>query len=189
MVQRKKKFGVELYDDLNQNDTTSTQDFYASSDRIIDTIRPMLLTADREIRALDNKRQRVIASLEDEQKKREEAFPVQATNWKEKAKNAGKATSMAGTKAKIKTELAMLNTQVNAIKETFGLEMFDALDDLFQNSTALIGGHSSADDATNQIRTRFQSCKADIIEIKRKKLAKQQDIDALNVEGNLRRLS
>merc|ERR1719384_1762745 len=101
---------------------TCNQDFYSTTDQTISTLRPHLLATDREIRALSNKKLEAKGNLDIAVARRAEAFPTKATNWKEKAANAAAATGMVGNETKIKTRMALVQSQMNMIKEKFGLQ-------------------------------------------------------------------
>jgi hypothetical protein len=184
---RKKMFGIELYDELSA--MTCSQDFYATNDKIISTLRPHLLATDREIRALSNKKLQVKGDLDIAKARRAEAFPVKASSWREKAANAATATSMVSNETKCKTHMAIVESQMNAIKEKFGLLVFPILDELFGPlGTSQQPVHCALDKDLNTIRFIYQQCRTDIDEIVRAKDRKMQEIDSLNVDMSLRRL-
>lgn len=54
---------------------------------------------------------------------------------------------------------------------------------------APIDVHCTTDNIVNEIRSGFQACKADIMDINRKRMSNEQEIKQLSVEGSLRRLS
>jgi hypothetical protein len=186
IITRKKRFGIDLYTDLN--DITCQQDFYATTDATISIIRPELLSLDREIRALDGKRLCAKGNLDLAQAIRREAFPSPAANWKEKAANASKGAGFAANEAKIKTEMKVIETQLNAMKEQFGIRIFPILQSHFGTSAGPTEIHSSTDAVVNRIRERYQTCKSEIIEINRKKIQKEAIIDQLDVDVSLRRI-
>lgn len=184
---RKKAFGIEIYDELSS--MTCSQDFYSTNDKTISTLRPHLLSADREIRALSNKKLQVKGDLDIAQARRAEAFPVKASNWKEKAANAATATSMISNETKFKTKMALVDSQMNAIKEKFGIQIFPILEELFSlTGTMQIPVHSPTDKDVNTIRFLFQKCITDIEELNREKRKKLEEIDSLTVDMSLRRL-
>jgi hypothetical protein len=183
---RKKQFGVDLYDALQE--ITCQQDFYATTDKTIASIRPLLLETDREIRALDGKKLRRKGDLDLAEAVRREAFPIPATNWKEKTANAGKSTKMAANEAKLKIGLNAIQTQMYVYKETFGLKMYIVLEDLFGAFCQPLEVHCSTDEVINKIRGGYSICKDDIMVIQRKKKEKLALIDKLDVEASLRRI-
>ncbi len=184
---RTKAFGIELYDELSA--MTCSQDFYSTAEETISLVRPHLLGADREIRALSNKQLQAKGDLEIAVARRAEAFPEKAKNWKEKATNAATATGMLGNETKFKTKMALVQSQMNSIKEKFGLALFVELEDFFRPSgTAQLPVHSPIDKDINTIRFIFQKCKTDLEEIDRTIAAKKQDIESVDVDMSLRRL-
>jgi hypothetical protein len=187
ITSRKKQFGIDLYQDLQ--DITCQQEFYATSDQTIATIRPELLSLDREIRALDAKRLKAKGNLDLAEAMKREAFPAPASNWKERAANVGKGASMVANETKIKAELKVINAQMLALKESFGINLYPILENLFGTSASPISVHSSTDEVVNRIRERYQTCKADIIEINRKMIQKEAMIDQLDIESSLRNVS
>ena len=184
---RTKAFGVELYDELST--MTCSQDFYSTSNETISIVRPHLLTADREIRALSNKQVQAKGDLEIAVARRAEAFPEKAKNWKEKAANAATATGMISNETKFKTKMAMVESQINTIKERFGLQVFPVLEELFlRTGTAQIQVQCPSDKDINTIRFIFQKCKTDIEEVQRSIAVKREQIDSVDVDMSLRRL-
>jgi hypothetical protein len=187
ITSRKKQFGIDLYNDLQ--DITCQQEFYATTDQTIDAVRPELLSLDREIRALDAKKLKAKGNLDLAEAMKREAFPVPASNWKERAANVGKGASMVANETKIKAELKVINAQMHALKESFGMKIYPILENLFGTSANPIAVHSHTDEVVNRIRERYHTCKADIIEINRKKIQKEAMIDQLGVESTLRSMS
>mmetsp|Transcript_26244 Transcript_26244/g.40124 ORF Transcript_26244/g.40124 Transcript_26244/m.40124 type:complete len:222 (-) Transcript_26244:1495-2160(-) len=190
IIKRKKSFGVYMYDVLFEY--TTEQDFYATNDETVSIVRPVLLEADREIRALDGKNLVAKGDLEVAQAKRAEAFPAPANNWKEKAKNGAKGAGFAAGEAKIKTKMAVNNGKKRSIKEEFGVKLFNQMEEYFpggESAIVPIDVHCTTDNIVNEIRSGFQACKSDIIDISRKRMSNEQEIKQLSVEGSLRRLS
>lgn len=183
---RKKKFGMDLYNTLQE--LTGQQDFYATSDRTIATIRPLLLETDREIRALDGKKLQEKGNLDLAEAVRREAFPVPAANWKEKASNAGKSTKMAANETKLKIRLNVLQARVNVQKEAFGLKIYNVLDDFFGPSSEPIAVHCATDQVINRIRAEFKKCQKDVMAIQRERKDKLAMIDQLDIDASLRRI-
>lgn len=185
----KKSFGIQLYDELKT--MTCSQDFYSTSDTTISTIRPLLLTADREIRALSNKQIQAQSDLDIAIARRAEAFPIPASNWKEKASNAAMATSMMSNETKFKARMILVNSQMNTIKEKFGMESYPILEELFStmgSGAEQLPVHCATDKDVNTIRFVFQKCRTDIEEITRLKNSKLLQIDSLTTDMSLRRL-
>lgn len=184
---RQKQFGIDLYNDLQE--ITCQQDFYATTDQTIATVRPELLSLDREIRALETKRLQTLGNLDIADAVRREAFPTPAMTWTDTAVNVRKGVTMAANETKLKAELTVINAQMQSFKESFGIKMYPILEELFGTSANPISVHSSTDEVVNRIRERYQTCKSDIIEINRKKIQKEAMIDKLKVESSLRSIA
>jgi hypothetical protein len=184
---RKRIFGIELYDELSA--MTCSQDFYSTTEETISIVRPHLLGTDREIRALSNKALQAKGDLDIAVARRAEAFPVKATNWKEKAANAATATTMRGNETKFKTRMVLVNKQMNSIKEKFGIEIYPLLEERFSvTGTQQLPVHSPTDKDVNTIRFIFQKCKTDIEEVERTKKQKREQVESMDVDMSLRRL-
>ncbi len=96
---------------------------------------------------------------------------------------------MMGNETKIKTRMALVQSQMNIIKEKFGIQIYDVLEELFGVlGTEQVTEHSATDKDVNEVKAVFRQCKADIEEILRTKKEKLEQIDALNVDMSLRRL-
>jgi len=187
IVARKKALGKEMYDELGY--ITCSQDFYSTNDRTISAIRPLILACDREIRALSNKNLQAKGNLDIAKARRAEAFPTRANSLKERAQNAATATGMLSNETKIKTEMAVVNSKMNHIKEKFGMDLYPVLDEIsLQIGMGQVPVHCSTDKDINAIRAIFQKCNTDVQDIQRSKANKKQQIDALDVDVSLRRL-
>ena len=180
---RKKKFGVTVYDRLSA--ITCQQDFYATTDKTIATIRPQLLEADREIRALDGKKLQRKGDLDLAEAVRREAFPTQATDFKEKTANLGKNISMTANEAKIKLRLSAINTETHLFKEALGLKLYPIVEELFGPSVQPIAVHCSTDESVNKLIETYNDCREDIVKFEREKSDKLGLIDKLDIDVSL----
>lgn len=115
--------------------TTTTSSNARTSTNWLQVIQPILLKADKEIRAYDNKSKSTQESIEVVQQRREvdrqhnQQNP--ANNWKEKLGRAAAVSQLAGNQAKLKTHLAVAKKHIQHVKEQFGLELFVVLGPLF----------------------------------------------------------
>jgi hypothetical protein len=109
-----------------QEPLSKTPDFYAANDRMTETLRGPLLTAQREISALDIRR-RVILDKVSKTEQSEKTAYVAATNWQDTLANTAKKAGFVSHHAKLKTELSMVDVQIKDFKQVFGLEMFATL--------------------------------------------------------------
>lgn len=175
--QRKKSFGVEIYNALSE--MTCKQDFYATNDVTIATIRPIILSCDREIRALDTRVMKGRSEIATAQEERAQNI-LPATNWKEKARNVLDGSAMVANETKMKAEVGILTMKANAIKEEFGLKLYPILQELFQGSFRPIAVHSEIDIDVNKIRSIFSHCWTDINKIYNEKDAKLAEIERID---------
>lgn len=183
--QRKKTFGIEMYNALSE--MTCKQDFYATNDKTIVTIRPILLACDREIRSLDTKAMKGRSQLNLVQEERAQNTGT-ATTWKKKARNVIDGSAMVASETKVKAELSMINMKANAIKEDFGLKLYPVLQELFEGSFRPIPVESEVDNDVNIIKSIFSSCWTDVNKFYNEKQAKMAEIDRIDRESQLRRM-
>lgn len=182
-----KSFGILMYDTLS--DLTTQQDFYATNDILITIVRPLLLTADRELRALDGRRLQAKGNLDIVSEKRETTFGKKstnppATNWKEKARNFRTSTGIVAEETKIKANIKLIDNKAKQIKEDFGIKMYAELTMFFSTNTiSPVPVHSDTDNVTNIIRGMYQTCKSDVDEINRQKSSKEEEIRELSLDG------
>jgi hypothetical protein len=166
---RQQAFGVQMYDYVSP--LAKTPSFFASDDTLTTTLRPPLITAQREIAALEIKVERQKASINEAIVKRKSAFPNPASNWQEKLTNAGKSTAMVGNETKLKTELSMFEVQVKAHKQQFGLDLYPTLEHLEDTQGWL--------PTDREIRSIYDACRKDSEHIKLRKTMKQNELTAL----------
>jgi hypothetical protein len=169
LKQRQQAFGCQLYDYVSP--LAKTPSFFASDDTLTTTLRPPLITAQREIAALEIKVDRQKEFIHQAIVKRKSAFPNPATNWQEKLTNAGKSTAMVGNETKLKTELSMLEVQVKAHKQQFGLDLYPTLEKMEDTQGWL--------PTDREIRSIYDTCRKDSENIKLKKTMKQIELTAL----------
>lgn len=167
--QRKQQFGVTMYDYISP--LSQKQDFYAATDDLTTMLRPPLITAQKEIQALAIKRVKCKEALAQAEAARYAAFPTKAESWGEKFLNAGKASVMHGNETKIKTELAMVDRRIKAIKQQFGLDLFQALVDAEDKR-----GYLPSD---RQVRSIYDQARGDVHKLELKKQSKREQLEAL----------
>jgi hypothetical protein len=166
---RQQAFGIQLYEYVSP--LAKTPSFFASDDTLTATLRPPLITAQREIAALEIKVDRQKDLINQAIVKRKSSFPNPAINWQEKLANAGKLTVMTGSEAKLKTELSMLEVQVKAHKQQFGLDLYPVLENLEDTQGWL--------PTDREIRSIYDACRKDSENIKLRKTYKQNELTAL----------
>jgi len=166
---RKQRFGIELYDYVCP--LAKNPDFFAADDKMTDTIRGPVLKAQREIAALEIKRGKLKEKLAQAEITRKAAFPTPASNFGEKVFNTGKAVTFAGNETKIATEIAMLETQINAHKQDFGLELFDVFVHLEDEEGWL--------PTVRDIRSMYDQARRDVEKIRSQKQVKQKQLEEM----------
>ena len=127
LLGRKEAFGVEMYDYVEP--LSKHQSFYTSDDTLTLTLQPPLITAQREISALHLKLAKQQELIQKAALVRANAFRP-ATTWTDKLANAGKSAALGGNEAKLSTELAMYNTQIQHFKKEFGVNLYTTLEEL-----------------------------------------------------------
>lgn len=188
----------------------TTTDSYGEKSNWLEVIQPILLKADKEIRAYDNKSKTAQESIEVVQQRREvdrqhnQENP--ANNWKEKLGRAAQSSQLAGNQAKLKTHLAVARKNTQHVKEQFGLELFVVLGPLFndvvddqanhdaaadndassKNSEDSHGWFSSQDVTSHppvikkKLRGVYDACAADLGNIQKQIVANKEIIDSLS---------
>lgn len=134
-----------------------------------ETLRGPLLTAQREISALDLKRGKVLSKISaNESKEREPGAYVDGTTMVEKVQNAAIKTGFASNLAKLKTELAMVDAQIKDHKQIFGLEIFQ----IFVDMEDMEGWLPTVRD----IRSIYDQARRDIEKIQARRKQKEEEL-------------
>jgi hypothetical protein len=175
----KKAFGVSMYEHISP--LSQSADFYAASDELTEILRPPLIVAQKEIQALAAKRVKLKENLATREAQRAAAFPTPAETAGEKVMNFGKASAMHSVEAKIKAEIAMLDTRIKGFKQDFGESLFKALVEAEDTR-----GYLPTD---RQVRSIYDQTRQDIYKIQDKKKQKAEELKALggnpgNLEGS-----
>mmetsp|Transcript_45321 Transcript_45321/g.54977 ORF Transcript_45321/g.54977 Transcript_45321/m.54977 type:complete len:209 (+) Transcript_45321:101-727(+) len=169
LKQRKQDFGVEMYDHISP--LTTSEGFYTSDDKLTKTLQPPLVTAQREASALLSKRADIEGQIERVNEKRQNAFRSPAQTFGDKMKNAGKSASMAGSEAKLQTELAVCDTKLKYVKQQFGLELYGIFEEMEDKEGWLPTDRS--------MRGIYDRARADCEKFNVKKRNKQKELEAL----------
>ena len=194
ITSRKKVFGIEAYDTISC--FTTRQDFYAANETWIAALRAPLITADREVRALNNKKAKAEENLNIvEMRKQSDKELIRQnppTNFKDRMGNFSKRSQLAGHQAKYNTNLGVANVQIRAAKEEFGLVLFPILGAMFVES---MGEHE--DDKENSswlpdndpthpnilkknLKSVYEVCAADIAKLQREIVSNRQQMDEMS---------
>lgn len=169
---RQEKFGVELYDYVEP--LSRSQEFFAANDRMTETIRGPLLTAQREIAALNIRRGKYKEQLSQAEVKRKSAFPNAATTVGEKVFNAAKAASFAGKEAKIHTDVSVTETLMKSYKQEFGVKMYSIFVEMEDKENWL--------PTVRDIRSLYDQTRRDIEKLQEKIAGKKKELEALGSE-------
>jgi len=186
-VGRKKKFGVELYNLLTNDKNkllgiTAGTLFEGKQKQIKE---PFQRARDDMggIQARKDVKQKDLDVLEVKG-----AHSLPDTTAEEKMRKVGKHMTDAGTSAKLKTEMALIDREMLIRKEQFGLEVFELTiaSDEDQKKKGLKGVVKSALGNVSQQEKEIQSCvddaKADVGLIESKIQSKRREINILDDE-------
>jgi hypothetical protein len=165
LLARKQRFGVEMYDYVAP--LSKSQSFYTSDDTLTLTLQPPLIKAQREIAALEIKRTKQQEKIQEAAQVRASAFRP-AENWTDVLVNAGKSAALGGNEAKLSTELALYNRQVQHFKQEFGVSLYNTLEELEDSKQWL--------PTDREIRSIYDNCRRDVEKIQKKKSAKEAEI-------------
>jgi len=123
ITSRMERFGVDMYAHLEG--ITSTQEFYVADDRLINILRPTLISAQREVAAYERKRDAMRGRVNLAEAERVGTGSIiYAATMGEKLMNAAKFAAAGAKEAANKTELAMLERQILGFKEEFGTKLY-----------------------------------------------------------------
>lgn len=163
-----------MYDYLSP--LSQSQDFYAANDKLTEIVRPILITAQKEIQALGTKRVKQKEALTRAEANRAAAFPTKAETYGQKLMNFGKAGYLHSGETKIKTELAVTDRLIKGFKEDFGVSLYDAFAAAEDNSGFL--------PTDRQIRNVYDTCRQDLTVLEQQKKEKEDEIVELGGQRN-----
>jgi hypothetical protein len=163
---RKQAFGVTLYDHVAP--LSSHVDFWAGDDPLTATIRPPLLVAQREIRALELRQRKVKEHIKTAEATRAAAFPTPAATLGDKVLNAGKSAVLAGNETKLWTDHNVILTQIKGHKQTFGEQLFDILVEKEDKEGWL--------PTNREIRSIYDNARQDVEKLIKKRRDKEADL-------------
>jgi hypothetical protein len=135
-----------------------------------DTLRGPLLTAQREVAALDIRRRAILAKVSATETAEKTAY-TNATNWQETLQNTAKKAGYVGQHTKLKTELGMVEVQIKDFKQVFGLELFQILVDLEDIQGWL--------PTVRDIRSIYDQCRRDVEKIHARRKEKELELAKL----------
>ena len=188
---RKKKFGIDLYDMVTQD---KAKMLGLSSGTLVlgqqghgeeGLLKQPFDNARQDIEGILAKKEVKQKDLDVLEVKGPQSMPNTTAN--DKMKQAGRAVSNAGKEAKLRTEMAMLDREIKIRKENFGLEIFDVLKSSENEKKKKAGIASKLRQSINtnaQHEAEIQACidaaKADVTRIDGK--IKSKEFEAANLE-------
>jgi len=173
LLARKGRFGVEMYDYVAP--LSKSESFYTSDDTLTLTLQPPLIMAQREIAALEIKRAKQQDLIQQAAQVRASTFTRPAENWADMLANAGKSAALGGNEAKLSTELALYNGQVQHFKQEFGVSLYNTLEELEDSKQWL--------PTDREIRSIYDNCRRDVEKIQQRKVAKQAELKSVQNGG------
>lgn len=132
-----------------------------------ETLRGPLLTAQREVAALDIRRRHVLDKVGKTESAEKTAYTA-STNWQETLQNTAKKAGFVSQHAKLKAELGMVEVQIRDYKQVFGLELFQVLVDLEDIEGWL--------PTVRDIRSIYDQCRRDIEKIHVRRKEKEAEL-------------
>jgi hypothetical protein len=158
-----------MYDYLSP--LTQSQNFYAAGDKLTTLVRPLMISAQKEIQALAARRVKQKEELAKAETNRAAAFPTKSESVGQSLFNFGKAGYLHGGETKIKTELSVTDRLIKGHKEDFGVALFDAF--VYAEDKE---GFLPTD---RQIRNVYDTARGDIGGLEKQKKAKEEEIVSL----------
>uniref|UniRef100_A0A7S3L588 Uncharacterized protein n=1 Tax=Amphora coffeiformis TaxID=265554 RepID=A0A7S3L588_9STRA len=166
---RKQQFGIDLYNHVGP--MANSPDFFAADDPLTETLRPPLLTAQREIAALQIRRTRIKEDIKQAEVKRAASFPDKAITFADKAKNAAKSAALAGNETKLATDLSVVESKVKHFKQVFGEEIYLIFVKLEDEKGWL--------PTDRTIRAMYDQARQDVEKLEKKRADKIQELESL----------
>ena len=166
---RKQQFGIDLYNHVGP--MANSPDFFAADDPLTETLRPPLLTAQREIAALNQRRTRIKEDIKQAEVKRAAAFPDKAITFADKAKNAARSAALAGNETKLATDLSVVESKVKHFKQLFGEEIYEIFVKLEDEKGWL--------PTDRTIRAMYDQARQDVEKLAKKRAEKIQELESL----------
>lgn len=169
---RQHTFGVQLYDYVSV--WSARPEFFAANEDniLIATLRPPLIQAQREIAALHLKRTQLKERINMTNASRTASYNQKSEHWTESISNAGRTTMIAGSEAKLKAELAIIENNINHYKHMFGISIYQQFTLLEDTKNWL--------PTDREIRSLYDSCRKDIENYRNKIQSKENEIKALD---------
>jgi hypothetical protein len=173
---RQHTFGVQLYDYVSV--WSARPEFFAANEDniLIATLRPPLISAQREIAALHLKRTSLKERINITSASRTASYNQKSEHWTETISNASRTTMIAGNEAKLKAELALIENNINTHKHAFGISIYQQFTLLEDSKNWL--------PTDREIRSLYDSCRKDIENFRKKILSKENEIKSFDNNSN-----
>lgn len=162
-------FGVEMYNYLDP--LTQSASFWSGDDFLTKLLRGPLIEAQREIKALTNRLNKLKEKYSMAQTKRRATFATKSENWQGTLKTAGKTTVLAGKEGNIRTEIYVVETEILAEKHKFGDVLFEILSKKEDDD-----GYIATE---REVRKIFDKARSDLSNIEKTRKEKDQEVVAL----------
>lgn len=91
----------------------------------------------------------------------------------DKVRNVGKTVVDAGAKQMLKTDILFLDREINSRKQSFGIEIYDLMEELEKDESM------SDADKESKIRAAFDNARKDIAVVQAKKECKKEEMAVL----------
>mmetsp|Transcript_29539 Transcript_29539/g.61751 ORF Transcript_29539/g.61751 Transcript_29539/m.61751 type:complete len:127 (-) Transcript_29539:141-521(-) len=98
-------------------------------------------------------------------------------SWMDKMKKASKSVVDAGAKTMLKTDIVFLDREIKTRKQSFGIEIYDLMEDLESNDSLAVAEKEA------KIRASFDAARKDIAVIQAKKECKKEEMAVLEAES------
>mmetsp|Transcript_22176 Transcript_22176/g.28693 ORF Transcript_22176/g.28693 Transcript_22176/m.28693 type:complete len:131 (-) Transcript_22176:283-675(-) len=98
-------------------------------------------------------------------------------SWMDKMKKAGNTVVNAGAKTMLKTDIVFLEREIKNRKQTFGIEIYDLMEELENDDDLAVA------EKEGKIRAAFDAARKDIAVIQAKKECKKEEMAVLEAEA------
>ena len=179
---RKKKFGIDLYNMLT-NDKAKMLGISSGTLKVQEPLRVAFNFTKQDISSIEANKDIKQKDLDVLEVKGASSMPNNTAN--DKMKIAGRAVSNASKEAKLKGEMILLDREIKILKEKFGLDVFDKLQTSEETKKKSLGSKiRSAVNNNTQHEIDIQGCidvaKADVTRIDGKIKSKEFEITNLD---------
>jgi len=168
---RKKLFGVELFNLMEEAEVRQGNQFWDKHNEAVLALKDAYLRNKQDIHEFVGRINGKVVKLNFVEERRVNEIQEDAQTFKEKMVNAGKTVNMAGNEAKLRSQMAIMNTKIKAKKEEFGLEVFPILAELEDKKGCI--------PTDRDMRSCYDRSRQEVLKIEKRKEAKFQTLRAL----------